>query len=254
MKKISGWVRIAGLAACLVAVAAGDVAAGQAPRDVLVFGGTGKMGSRIVKFLVDNGDRVTVFARAESDRRRIRDLPVDYATGDLMNDAEVRAALRAREFDIVISAVRVQTSNTHFFGKFMTPLTDQARVTGVAQIIHHSAVGAGSNIEKFTGRGWEQVPGLLDRLRDQGAGEDILRASGVPYTIIRNARIYPDDTPATGQAELTEDDTVLSSMTRADLALLTMQCFGNADCLNKTYHVRDSSLRSRVPQPGQDSD
>jgi len=254
MKKTLSWVRITVLATCLMAVTAGTVAGEQAPRDVLVLGGTGKMGSRIVRLLVDNGDRVTVFARAESDRRRIGDLPVDYATGDLMNDAEIATALRTRKFDVIISAVRVQTSSTHFFGKFMTPLTVNASATGVTHIIHHSAVGAGSNVEKFAGRGWEKVPGLLDRLRDQGAGEDILRASGVPYTIIRNARIYPDDTPATGKAELTEDDTVLSSMTRADLALLTLQCFDNADCLNKTYHVRDSSLRSRVPRPGQDSD
>jgi hypothetical protein len=32
-------------------------------------------------------------------------------------------------------------------------------------------------------------------------------------------------------------------MTRADLARVTVQCLGKADCLNKTYHVRDTSLR-----------
>lgn len=254
MQKIRGRVPIAAVTACLLAIAAGTVADVPTPRDVLVLGGTGKLGSRIVGLLVDNGDRVTVFARAESDRGRIGDLPVEYVTGDLLHETDIRAALRGRKFDIVISAVRVQTSDTHFFERYMTPLTENARAIGVTQIIHHSAVGAGTNMEQFAGRGWEQVPGLLDRLRDQGAGEDILRASGIPYTIIRNAAIYPDDTPATRTAELTEDDTALTSMTRADLALLTMQCFGNTACLNKTYHVRDPSLPWRVPQPTQDQD
>jgi uncharacterized protein YbjT (DUF2867 family) len=87
------------------------------------------------------------------------------------------------------------------------------------------------------------VPGLLDRLRDQGVGESLIAGSGVPYTIIRNTRLYPSATPATGKAELTTDQTVILPMTRADLARLTLQCLGNADCLNKTYHVRDTSLR-----------
>lgn len=254
MKTIFRRVWIAGVAACMVTFAAGAAAVDQLPRDVLVLGGSGKVGARIVRLLVNNGDRVTVFARAESDRSRIRDLKVDYAIGDLLNEADIGAALHARKFDVVISAVRVQTSDTHFFERFMKPLTANARATGVAQIIHHSAVGAGSNLAKFAGRGWESNPGLVERLRDQGAGEDILRASGVAYTIIRNAGIYPDETPSTGTAELTEDDTVLTSMTRADLALLTMQCFANVACLNKTFHVNDPSLPWRVPQPGQDRD
>jgi uncharacterized protein YbjT (DUF2867 family) len=251
---LTRWVRITSVAVCLLAFAVGALAAEQTPRNVLVLGGTGKLGARVVRFLVDDGHKVTVFARAESDRSRIADLPVDYVTGDLLYAADIDAALHARKFDVVISAVRVQTSDTQFFERYMKPLTVHARATGVEQIIHHTAIGAGSNVETLAARGWDKVPGLFDRLRDQGAGEDILRASGVPYTIMRNAGIYPDDTPATGKAELTEDDTVLTSMTRADLALLTKQCFGNAACLNKTYHVWDPSLPWRVPRPRQDQD
>jgi hypothetical protein len=64
----------------------------------------------------------------------------------------------------------------------------------------------------------------------------------VPYTIIRNTRLWPDGTPPTGRAELTEDDTTITPMTRADLARLTVQCLDNPACLNKTFHVRDTSL------------
>jgi uncharacterized protein YbjT (DUF2867 family) len=229
------------LLALLCAAAAGGPPA-SAPREVLVLGGTGQLGAEIVRLLAGQGAAVTVLARAGSGRSRLQDLPVRYVTGDLMSASDVAALFAGRRFDAVICAVRVEDGDIHFYEKLMGPLTREARKAGVAQLIHHGAVGAGANAAKFPGLGWERVPGLLDRLKDQGAGEDILRASGLPYTIIRNTRLYPDGTPATGQAVLTEDDTVINAMTRKDLARLTLECLGNAGCLGKTFHVRDGTL------------
>lgn len=228
------------------AAAAGSTAT---PREVLVLGGTGQLGAEIIRPLAAAGDaRITVFAREGSDRSRLAGLPVSYVVGDLTREADVAAALRARRFDVIVNAVRVEDGDIHFYEKILTPLARVARETGVGQIIHHGAVGAGENAAKFTTLGWERVPGLLDRLKDQGIGEQRLRDSGVPFTIIRNARIYPDGTPSTGKAELTEDDSVLTPMTRADLALLTLRCVGNAQCYGKTYHVRDASLAWPPPK------
>jgi uncharacterized protein YbjT (DUF2867 family) len=226
----------------------GGATAADAPREVLVLGGTGQLGAEIVRLLVAGGDRVTVFARPASDRSRLAGLPVGYVTGELRRDDDVVAAFAGRRFDAVISAVRVPDGDIHFYEKIMTSLAREARAAQVGQIIHHGAVGAGANAAKFTGLGWEKVPGLLDRLKDQGVGEELLRASGVPYTIIRNTRLYPDGTPATGKAVLTEDDTIINAMTRKDLARLTLQCLGNAGCLGKTYHVKDGTLD--WPPPG----
>ncbi len=220
-----------------------------APREVLVLGGTGQLGAEIVRRLAATGStRITVFAREGSNRGPLTGLPVSYVVGDLTREADVAAALRSRRFDVVVNAVRVEDGDIHFYEKILTPLARLARETGVGQIIHHGAVGAGANATKFTSLGWERVPGLLDRLKDQGLGEQQLRDSGVPYTIIRNARLYPDGTPSTGKAELTEDDSVLTPMTRADLALFTVHCVGNAACHDKTYHVRDTSLAWPPPQ------
>jgi uncharacterized protein YbjT (DUF2867 family) len=226
----------------LAMLSPGAQAAGEAKRDVLVLGGTGALGAEIVKLLVAQGDRVTVFIRSGSDQSRLKDLPVDYVTGDLLNEADVASAMRSRRFTAVISAVRVTTGDTHFYAKILPAITMQAKANDVSHYIHSGAVGAGANAAKFSGLGWEKVPGLLDRLKDQGVGEDIIRASGVPYTIIRNTRLWPDGTPPTGRAELTEDDTTITPMTRADLARLTVQCLDNPACLNKTFHVRDTSL------------
>jgi len=237
--------------AMAIAVRAAEPAAGRGPepREILVLGGTGNLGAEIVRRLVAGGDRVTVFTRPGSDRAKLQGLPVSYAEGDLLKEADVAAAFAARRFRYLVIAVRVEDANPHFYATFLPAVTAAAKSAGVAQIIHHGAVGAGRNAEKFTGLGWDKVPGLLDRLKDQGVGEDLIRASGVPFTIIRNTRLYPDGTPATGRAELTEDDSVIDAMTRADLAVLTLQCLGNPACLGRTYHVRDGSLAWPPPRP-----
>lgn len=232
----------------LTGLAATAHAAVEAPREVLVLGGTGQLGAEIVRLLVARGDAVTVFAREGSDRSRLQGLSVRFATGDLMSESDIDAAFAGRKFAAVISAVRVEDGDIHFYERFMGPLTREAKKAGVGQLIHHGAVGAGANAAKFPSLGWEKVPGLLDRLKDQGVGEDLLRAGGVPWTIIRNTRLYPDGTPSTGHAVLTEDDTVINAMTRKDLALLTMSCLGNTACLGKTWHVKDGSLA--WPPPG----
>ena len=238
------------LAACCLFLANPLLAADPPKgRDVLVLGGTGQLGAEIVRRLVAAGDRVTVFTRPGSDRSRLAGLPVGWVEGDLMKAADVESAFRGHRYQYLVSAVRVQNADPHFYASFLPAVTAQAKAAGIAQFLHHGAVGAGRNAEKFQGQGWEKVPGLLDRLKDQGVGEDLIRASGVPYTIIRNTRLYPGGTPATGKAVLTEDDTVINAMTRADLADLTMTCLGNAECLGKTYHVKDGSLAWPPPRP-----
>jgi uncharacterized protein YbjT (DUF2867 family) len=252
---------VARIVAAMCALAATTaLAAETAPRKVLVLGGTGQLGSEIVRQLLARGDRVTVFTRPGSDRQLLDGLTVEFVEGDLLNPPDIAAAFATRRFDGVITAVRVETGDIHFYEKIMAPLTAQAKAAGVAQFIHSGAVGAGKNAGNFANLGWERVPGLLDRLRDQGVGEDILKASGVPYTIIRNTRLYPGGTPATNRAELTEDQAFIGAMTRADLAMLTVRCLGNPGCLGKTFHVRDTSLawpppaaptpQERMNQPG----
>jgi uncharacterized protein YbjT (DUF2867 family) len=227
--------------AALAVTATGRAAAG-APREILVLGGSGALGAAIVRRLVAAGDRVTVFTRPGSDRARLAGLAVTWVEGDLLDPADIAALFAGRRFDAVVSAVRVETGDPTFYATWLPPVTRAMKAAGVAHFVHSGAVGAGANAAKFTGLGWDKVPGLLDRLRDQGIGEDVIRASGVPFTIIRNTRLWPEGTPATGKARLTADDSTLTPMTREDLAQLTVDCIGNPGCIGRTYHLRDDSL------------
>lgn len=238
------------LAAAAVATVGCASPQASTPDRVLVLGANGQLGAAIVRLLVTNGTPVTAMVRENSDRTRLEGLKIEYVIGDVTNDADVAAVFKGRRYAAVIVALRVNNGDIHFYEKALAPVSKYAKAAGVKQIIHHGAVGAGKNIERIPHEGWDRIPGIFDRMRDQGVGEDLIRASGVRYTIIRNARIYPADTPSTGKAQLTEDDSVVSPMTRADLAIFTLRCLGNKSCYNKTYHVKDDSLA--WPPPGRE--
>lgn len=202
----------------------------------LVFGGTGRLGAPIVHLLVEKGYPVTVFARPTSNRERLEDLDVSYVTGDLTEADSVVAALAGRSFGFIVDASARGRNRDPFYADAMRNILAAVADSGVRQFILHGSVGAGDNILKFPDIRFGR---MRVALQAKGEAEDLLKASGIPYTIIRNGRIEPDGTPATGSARLSEDDTQLSSVTRPDLAALTMQCLANPDCIGKTFHAVD---------------
>lgn len=63
-------------------------------RFTLVTGGTGFVGSAVVRRLVEAGHRVRALVRPGSDRRNLEGLPVEIAHGDLRDRASIAAALK----------------------------------------------------------------------------------------------------------------------------------------------------------------
>lgn len=218
---------------------ASPLMASDRPR-ALVLGGTGRLGAEVVRALVAADYPVTVFARPTSDRVRLAGLELDYVTGDLLDADSVMQAIGTRRFDYVIDASSRGSSSEPFYDTAMRNVLSAVADSGVRQFILHGSVGAGDNARHFP-----QAPFARMRvvLQAKGTAEALLKGSGIPYTIIRNGRVERDGTPPTGRARLTEDDTILAPVTRADLAALTLECLGNPDCIDKTYHAADDSLR-----------
>lgn len=225
---------------CLVLLAMSMTSASVSAADVLLFGGTGRLGAPIARELVAAGYSVTVFARPTSDRGRLAGLEIGFVTGDLLDADSVAAALERRSFDYVIDASARGASRRPFYATAMRNMLDALAQSGVRQFILHGSVGAGDNMALFPNVGF-------DRMRDvmiaKGEAEDLLKDSGINYTIIRNGIILPDGSPATETAQLTEDQRTLEAVTREDLARLTMHCLGEAECFNKTYHAIDVARR-----------
>ncbi len=60
----------------------------------LVTGGTGFIGSNVVRALLERGDAVRVLARAAADRRNLAGLPLEIVPGDVCDSASLDRAAR----------------------------------------------------------------------------------------------------------------------------------------------------------------
>lgn len=222
-----------------------------AAEGILLLGGTGQLGARVAKLLVADGESVTVLVRETSDRSALDGVDVEFVVGDLMDETSVNAAFKGHSYRAVINTVRAPTQLAEFYLKSSTYIANAAKAAGVEQIIHHGAVGAGSNRLLHPAVPWTRVPGLEARMLDHGTAEEVFFSSGIPTTVIRNSRVWPDDTPPSGNAVMTEDRSVLTPITRADLARFTMECLDNAECYGKVYHNKDESLTWPPPSFGE---
>ena len=230
----------------LLSVANSQAGSGHSGNEnkVLVFGGTGQLGSVTVHELVAAGYPVTVFVRPSSDRHRLDGLNVSYVTGDILNAAEVKAAFDGRDIRTVIDASAPGNGDDEFYPTAMAHIIAGAKAGGVQQVILEGSVGAGENIKQFPQI--EQLPqATFERVSStfeaKGRAEQLLIHSGIGYTIIRNGFLLAADLPPTRTARLSTDQSLMRTVTRADLAILTVLCVGNPDYMNGIWHAVDDS-------------
>jgi NADH dehydrogenase len=140
---------------------------------ILVVGGTGTLGRRVVARLVADGHRVRVLTRTEG---RARHLPrgVEVVVGDLRHEPDV--ALAVAGSSTVISAVHgfdgADTSPEAIDRDANRRLMERARAAGANRFILMSVVGAHADHP-------------MSLFRAKHAAEETLRGSGLRFTIVR---------------------------------------------------------------------
>ncbi len=135
---------------------------------VLVTGGTGFTGSRLIPLLLQNGIQVRALVRPTSDRSPLSALRVEWATGDLANAESFTAALRGVDALVNIASLG--------FGHVETILRS-AKEAGVKRGIFISTTAIFTQLNA----GSKSI-----RL----AAEEAIQASGLNYTILRPTMIY----------------------------------------------------------------
>ncbi len=208
---------------------------------VLVLGGTGKLGSEIVKDLVEAGDDVTVLVRPTSNRERLAGLELTYVTGDLLDDADVERVFKGASYRAIVDASgQPQGGDVRYYPESQRLISKWAAATGVRQIILHGATGSGDSAELFRMENVQEM--RLGSLVAKDEAETILTSSGVPYTIMRHMTLLPLETTESGNARMTTDHTVVGAISRDGLARLTLECIDNDECLNTIFHVVDDDV------------
>ena len=113
----------------------------------LVTGGTGFIGSHVVRRLVAQGLTVRCLARAEGNRRNLEGLPVEMAIGDLQNAESLQRAVQNCEYVFHLAAdyrlwVRDPEAMDRVNIDGSRHLFEASRQAGVRRIIFTSSVSA----------------------------------------------------------------------------------------------------------------
>lgn len=135
---------------------------------VLVTGGTGFTGSRLIPLLLQNGIQVRALVRPTSDRSPLSALRVEWATGDFANAESFTAALRG--VDALVNIASLGFGHAESILKSMKE-AGVKRGLFISTTAIFTQLNAGSKSIRL-------------------AAEEAIQASGLDYTILRPTMIY----------------------------------------------------------------
>jgi uncharacterized protein YbjT (DUF2867 family) len=208
---------------------------------VLVLGGTGQLGSEVAKALVAAGEHVSVLARPTSNRSRLDGLKVSYVMGDMLSEADMERVFKEKSYRAVVDASNAPFDGSQdFYEKSQRIVSKWAAATGVRQLILHGAIGAGDSAALIYVEKAFEVQ--RKAIASKTVAEEVVIASGVPYTIIRHLTLLPMQFKESGQARLSKDRSVVGAVTRDGLARLTRECLDNPSCMNVVFHAVDEQV------------
>ena len=173
---------------------------------VLVTGGVGFTGSRVVSLLVQRGYCVRCLIRPTSDSRRIRKYEVEWAEGDLGDISSLRNAMR--DADVLANIASIG------FG----------HAPGIVDAAMHSHIKRAVFISTTAIFTTLSAPSKKIRL----AAEETIRKTPLCYTILRPTMIY-------GRAE----DRNMSRLIRFLKKWSIFPILGNGECLQQPVYVED---------------
>jgi uncharacterized protein YbjT (DUF2867 family) len=167
---------------------------------------------------------------------------IDWIECDVRDPAQVAAAMRGVDLVIsVIGANQVTGANSAEFVDYggVRNLVDAAVAVNAEQFVLLTAIGVTDPAHPFN----KATKGALSwRFK----GEEYLRASGIPYTIVRPAGLVNE--PADRQGlRLEQGDAwrplLRSTLSRDDLALVLIEVLRQPGARNTTFELlNDSSL------------
>ena len=210
---------------------------------ILVTGGTGVVGGRVVQALLDSQQQVRVLSRGLSDWHdnpmpHFRRLGVDVISGDIRNTDKVRAALDGCKGIINLAATIRETPDCDVESVnvgAVRALLDMAQTAGVQRFIQVSCAGATqySHSSYFASK-WQS--------------ENMVRESNFYWTIFRPSLIFAPGSLLTRALDFWVSHgpfipipgsglNAISPIAADDVAACIVQSIYNKDTVNQTYDL-----------------
>jgi uncharacterized protein YbjT (DUF2867 family) len=224
-----------GLFVCAVLLLAAVAASSGYAEDgelVLVAGATGGTGRHVVTELSARSYRVRAFVRDIDEAREKLGTDIDFVAGDVRDRASIDAALDGVTAMIsAIGAGRSDPSNGPEFVDYggVKNLAEAAAHAGLRQFVLVSSSGV-THEDHMLNKMFNNV--LIWKFK----GEEAVRASGVPYTIVRPGGLInkPSDEAV---VVLEQGDAGTGVIPRIDVAILLVEALENLEAINKTFEV-----------------
>jgi uncharacterized protein YbjT (DUF2867 family) len=229
------WVVVTGREAPHIPAPLAPPATGPGNGAILVVGGNRATGLEIVRVLRARGDEVAVFVRPGSDASAAAALGARILPGDALQPADLERAFASARFRAVVSTLgRSLQAGPRADDLGNRNAIDAAKQAGVDRFVLVTVIGAGDSRDAayfLARRALRQV------MADKTVAEDWLKASGVPYTIVRPGGLLAGE--ATAEAYLTDDVRSFSWIRRTDLARLVVQALDDPRAAGTVYHAFD---------------
>ena len=205
---------------------------------ILVTGGTGFVGSHVIRRLRMDDVPVRAVVRTPGKAQALRDLGVDVVPGDVSDKASLERAASGCERVIHLVGIIQETSGVTFQGVHVEGtrnVIEAAKKAGVRHFFFQSALGTRPGAKSgYHKTKWE--------------AEELVRASAIPYTILRPSLIYgPGDQFTIRLSEMIRLSPVLPVIGSGkskiqpifidDVAACIVKAVTSDCCLNEIYEI-----------------
>ena len=204
---------------------------------VLVAGATGRTGRLVVRTLMENGYSVRAFVRDVERAKKLLGSTIDCVKGDVREIATIKPALVGATY--IISAIGAgpggDAGNGPEFVDYrgVKNLSDAVSAAKLDQFVLISSIGV-THEDHYLNKAFDNV------LKWKLKGEEVLRTSGVPYTIVRPGGLTDEEG---GQHEILfkQGDKDGGLISRADVASVCVAALKIPAARNKTFEVINGS-------------
>lgn len=203
---------------------------------IVVAGATGRTGKVVVQLLREQGARVRGFSRKVDEARAA--LPdVEWVAADVRDPASLRGIARGADRMVIAlgsNSFRDPSNKPEEVDDGgVARLAELAKAEGVKHVVLVSSAGvtrAQPGEERFA----KLMYGVMTaKLR----GEDALRRSGVPYTILRPVGLWDKPPGQFGIALVPGDPPITAMIARADVAAVAVHALVDPAARNKTLVI-----------------